>query len=125
VIILSQLSRKCEERTDKRPILSDLRESGSLEGDADIVLGLYRPSYYYEFLKDRDYKNENMTEEEYRRVSELHILKHRNGAADRYLRESFFGEFSRFTAEEEPIHDPNNFPRSISPKNIDDEDKPF
>jgi replicative DNA helicase len=98
------LSRKCEERVDKRPILSDLRESGSLEQDSDIVIGLYRPSYYYEFSKDRDYKkeydNNEMAEEDYKRISELLILKHRNGETDRRIKENFFGEFSRFTPRE-------------------------
>ena len=46
VLLLSQLSRKCEERNDKTPVLSDLRESGSIEQDADIVLMLHRPEYY-------------------------------------------------------------------------------
>jgi len=85
VIALAQLSRKCEERTDKRPILSDLRESGSLEQEADIVIGLYRPSYYYTFEKDSDFKKERdageINEEQYNRLSELLILKNRNGQA--------------------------------------------
>lgn len=103
IILLAQLNRKCEERNDKRPILSDLRESGSLENDADMVIGLYRPSYYYTFDKDRDYMDEianGMTEEEYKLVSELHVLKHRNGATDRFIREKFIGSVSRFVPQE-------------------------
>ena len=67
VLALSQLSRNVEQRTIKRPILSDLRESGSLEQDADIVMFLYREDYY----KGQD--------EEHTCVTELNIAKHRNG----------------------------------------------
>jgi replicative DNA helicase len=69
VIALSQLSRNVENRINKRPVLSDLRESGSIEQDADLVLMLYRENYYNLMVE----KNENIT------AAELIIAKHRNG----------------------------------------------
>ena len=72
VIALSQLSRKVEERTEKIPMLSDLRESGAIEQDADIVMFLYREAYYAK-LKDKD---ESITNESV----DVIIAKHRNGA---------------------------------------------
>ena len=70
LIALSQLSRSVEARQDKRPMLSDLRESGALEQDADLVLFLYRDAYY-----NREENAENTRED-----VELLIAKHRNGA---------------------------------------------
>ncbi len=69
VIALSQLSRSVESRQIKKPMLSDLRESGSLEQDADIVMFLYREDYY-----DKDTENKNITE--------IIVAKHRNGPVD-------------------------------------------
>lgn len=72
VMALSQLSRKVEARPKKRPLMGDLRESGSIEQDADMVLFIYREAYYREENKDE------MTPQE-RREAELIIAKHRNG----------------------------------------------
>lgn len=66
VIVLAQLSRKCEERADKRPMLSDIRESGSIEQDADVVMFPFRPAYY---------SGEKLEREE----AELIIAKNRHG----------------------------------------------
>jgi len=66
IIVLSQLSRNVESRTNKRPMLSDLRESGSIEQDADTVIMLYREEYYSDKNSDAQ-------------VTELIVAKHRNG----------------------------------------------
>ncbi|MBQ1876129.1 MAG: replicative DNA helicase [Selenomonas sp.] len=79
VVALSQLSRSVESRQVKKPMLSDLRESGSLEQDADIVMFLYREDYY-----DQETENKNITE--------IIIAKHRNGPighVDLYFQKEF------------------------------------
>jgi replicative DNA helicase len=105
VIALSQFSRRIEEQHNKRPHLWMLRESGALEQDADIVLGLYRPSVYNRYDKDPDYPG--MTEQEYRRVSEIHVLKNRHGDADVYIEERFDGGLSRFSPYVQEVFEPS------------------
>lgn len=82
IITLSQLSRNVENRVNKRPILSDLRESGSIEQDADLVLMLYRDSYY----------NTNSIEMD---LAELIIAKHRNGPIGN-IKLIFEAKFTKF-----------------------------
>jgi replicative DNA helicase len=67
VLAAAQLSRAVEQRQDKRPLLSDLRDSGSIEQDADIVMFIYRDDYYNP--EDSDRPN----------IAELNIAKHRHG----------------------------------------------
>jgi replicative DNA helicase len=89
VIALSQLSRSVESRGGtKRPMLSDLRESGAIEQDADIVTFLYRPDYYGITADENGVSTEGMTE--------VIVAKHRNGAVDT-VKLRFTKEFARFT----------------------------
>tara|TARA_B110000259_G_scaffold182219_1_gene225467 strand:+ start:6517 stop:7971 length:1455 start_codon:yes stop_codon:yes gene_type:complete len=100
VIALSQLSRAVEQRDDKRPQLSDLRESGSIEQDADVVTFIYRESYYLERKRPDEsevesFKNWQDKMNEIRNKSEVIIAKQRNGPVGGV--ELFFdAEFTRF-----------------------------
>jgi replicative DNA helicase len=84
IIALSQLSRAVEQRHDKRPILSDLRESGSIEQDADIVMFIYRDEYY------------NGEESEQQGLAEVIVAKHRNGPTDT-VKLSFLKRYAKFS----------------------------
>lgn len=94
VITLSQLSRASEQRTDHRPQLSDLRDSGSIEQDADIVLFLYRDGYY-----DKDGEN-NAAPNVDQNSGECIVAKNRHGEA-RTVKLHWQGEFMRFTGTED------------------------
>jgi len=83
IVAMSQLSRAVEQRHDKRPILSDLRESGSIEQDADLVMFIYRDEYYNE-------------DSEQQGMAEVALAKHRNGPTDT-IKLSFLKRYAKFS----------------------------
>jgi replicative DNA helicase len=82
VICLSQLNRAPDARPDKRPLLSDLRESGAIEQDADMVLMIYRDDYYDPESADKG-------------IAEINLVKNRNGPTDR-VKLTFRGTYAKF-----------------------------
>jgi replicative DNA helicase len=93
VLAVSQLNRAAEQRPDKRPLLSDLRESGQIEQDADLVMFIYRDEYY-----NRETENPG--------VAEISIAKHRNGPAGLTVELTFLERYPKFASkarEEAPI----------------------
>ena len=119
VIALSQLSRSVETRPGKRPQLSDLRESGAIEQDADIVSFIFRPEYYKITTWDND---EDGAETSTENQAELIIAKHRNGAtAD--VRMSFYKNIAKF-ADLDLFgngygYQPSNFAQQEEPSGFD------
>jgi replicative DNA helicase len=101
VIALSQLSRQVESREDKRPQLSDLRESGSIEQDADIVMFVYREEYYLSRAEPEQGTEAHFTWEQKRQAvanrAELIIGKNRHGPIET-VHLNFHGQFTRFSS---------------------------
>ncbi len=81
VLAVSQLSRAPEGRAIHEPQLSDLRESGSIEQDADVVIFVYREEYYYP--NEQDWENQHVGEKYPREMADIIIAKHRNGPTGR------------------------------------------
>jgi replicative DNA helicase len=99
VLALSQLSRAVEQREDKRPQLADLRESGAIEQDADVVMFIYREEYYHERIRPpesaTEYDEWASKMEEIRGIAEVIIGKHRHGPTGN-VRLLFNGEITKF-----------------------------
>lgn len=111
VIALSQLSRAVEQRTDKRPILSDLRESGAIEQDSDVVMFLYRDWFYKKFQQSED-SMDDFDNDPDKKAAEIIIAKQRNGPTGK-IKTAFIEQYARFDnlaryTEDIPYSESNN-----------------
>ncbi|MES1227266.1 MAG: DnaB-like helicase C-terminal domain-containing protein, partial [Armatimonadota bacterium] len=113
VIALSQLNRGVEGRPNKRPMLSDLRESGSIEAEADMVMMIYRDDYYE---RDKDGESGRKPVDAVS-VAELKIAKHRSGPTGTVLL-GFQPAFTRFTLLDENSKD--EYRRAMKNKDVED-----
>ncbi len=116
VVALSQLSRAVEQREDKRPMLSDLRESGSIEQDADVVMFIFREEYYLERKSATQHENESDEKfhlrqqrideriEKVRNIAEVIVAKQRHGPVGT-IELQFSGKYTRFS-DLERVHQP-------------------
>jgi len=99
VVCCAQLSRGPEKnRTSKRPMLSDLRDSGSIEQDADVVIFLYREEYYKNVTDDTGEETEN-------NIAEVIVQKNRHGSSET-VKMSWDGQFTKFSTLENNLQEP-------------------
>lgn len=101
VIALAQINRESEKESGaRRPRTAHLRESAALGNDADVVMFVYRPAYYFPYGEhpDHEYSPETITKEQYEIASELLIAKNRDGEPNQRVREIFIGGYSRFVS---------------------------
>lgn len=93
IVCLSQLSRMVERREEKRPLMSDLRESGAIEQDADVIMFLYRDDYY------KEKNSEETTSSQESNLAEILISKHRNGPTGKVVTVFIpkWGKFENYT----------------------------
>lgn len=102
VVALSQLSRAVERRDDKRPVLSDLRESGSIEAEADLVMFIHRPAYYNKELYEDYHEEDQPVGVDKTEIAEIIVAKQRNGPTGT-IQLGFQPEYTRFVTIERHV----------------------
>jgi replicative DNA helicase len=113
VVALSQLSRKVEERTDKRPMMSDLRESGAIEQEADVIIFLYRDEYYKKELS------------EFKGIAEILFEKVRRGKPGTTVHLAFRGAFQRFENLASDMHKPDYGSQTVATPQFGNKQQPI